>query len=316
MLKKIIINIALVALVVAVLDFAIGKALRHYYFKETSGHHFRTTYSIDSTKADILIFGSSRANHHYVPEIFEDSLKMSFYNTGRDGNSILYTLAVFNAITKRYSPEIIILDLRVSELYYDADTYARLSCLLPYYNNHPEIHNVIELRGPYEKYKLISSIYPFNSTILAVIIGNMEINKSRNTDTDGYVPLYGQMDKNTKPGTSGTNTPVDSISVEALRYISEMCTKNHIRLLIVHSPQYTIFKLKGTVDPLEQLTKENNITYLNYANDSLYLKNPGLFQDPSHLNDKGARIFSAQLAGLIKSYNLIAADSVHAQPLN
>ena len=110
MIKKVILNIALVLSVVFILDFTIGKTLRYYYFKESSGTHFRTTYAIEKTNADILIFGSSRANHHYVPAIFEDSLKMKFYNTGRDGNGIFFQLAVLKSILKRYTPKIIIFD--------------------------------------------------------------------------------------------------------------------------------------------------------------------------------------------------------------
>ena len=47
---------------------------------------------MELTKADLLVFGSSRANHHYVPEVFEDSLKLTFYNTGKDGSGIFITL--------------------------------------------------------------------------------------------------------------------------------------------------------------------------------------------------------------------------------
>ena len=38
---------------------------------------------------DVLIMGSSRAHHHYVPEIISDSLGLSCYNTGKDGNGII-----------------------------------------------------------------------------------------------------------------------------------------------------------------------------------------------------------------------------------
>jgi hypothetical protein len=179
MVKKLIYNFALVAIVVFVIDFSIGKTLRYYYFKETSGLHYRTTYSMEKTEAELLVLGSSRANHHYVPEIFEDELKMSFYNTGRDGSRLLYNYAVFRSILKRYTPKIIILDIGFDELYSDAEEYARLSPLLPYYKNHPEIRDLIEKRSSFEKIKLLSNIYPFNSSLLAIAMGNLEVNKKR-----------------------------------------------------------------------------------------------------------------------------------------
>jgi hypothetical protein len=143
------VNLVLLFLIVFLFDWAGGAILRYFYFSQTSGLGYRTTYSIDSTRANILVFGSSRANHHYVPEVFEDSLKMSFYNTGRDGNFLFYNYAIFKAILKRYTPKILIMDINPDELYYNPDSYDRLSSLLPYYKDHPEIRDIIELRGPY-----------------------------------------------------------------------------------------------------------------------------------------------------------------------
>src|SRR5574338_1233267 len=82
-------------IILFLLDLAVGSLLKHFYFKQGSGLLYRTTYAMDSTRADILIFVSSTANHHYVPALFEDQLHLSCYNSGRDGNSILYSYAVF-----------------------------------------------------------------------------------------------------------------------------------------------------------------------------------------------------------------------------
>lgn len=80
--------------IVFILDYSIGNVLRYFYFKQESGLQYRTTYSIEKTRADVLIFGSSRANHHYNPIVFENRLKQSYYNVGRDGNFIFYHSAV------------------------------------------------------------------------------------------------------------------------------------------------------------------------------------------------------------------------------
>ena len=129
MIKKIFLNITIVFTIVFVLDLSIGRTLRYFYFKESSGLHYRTTFSMDSTKANILIFGSSRATHHYVPEVFESSLKDSYYNTGRDGNGIFYQLAVLRSILKRYNPKVIILD------YYPGSLEKKVMIdYLPYYH--------------------------------------------------------------------------------------------------------------------------------------------------------------------------------------
>lgn len=63
----------------------------------------------DEVDANILIFGSSRAAHHYVPSILSDSLDMSCYNCGMDGNGIIYGYGKLKTITARYYPKIVIL---------------------------------------------------------------------------------------------------------------------------------------------------------------------------------------------------------------
>ena len=177
--------------IIFIFDFAIGKTLEHFYFTQASGPFYRTTYSMDSTRADILIFGSSRANHHYDPRVFENSLRMSCYNNGRDGNFLLYNYAVFKTVIERYTPQIVIFDVDRNELSSTADDYERLSSLLPYKNRNSAVDQTIALRGPYEKVKCLSNIYPYNSLLLTIAIGNTEMNKERKPDIKGYVPISG-----------------------------------------------------------------------------------------------------------------------------
>ena len=59
------------------LDFIIGGLLSIFYFKQQSGVQYRTTYSIEKTTADLLIFGSSTATHNYHPEIFQKRLNIT-----------------------------------------------------------------------------------------------------------------------------------------------------------------------------------------------------------------------------------------------
>jgi hypothetical protein len=98
-------RVLFVFIIVMIMDFGIGRVLKAFYFKQTSGIDYRTTYSIDKTRADVLIFGSSTAIHDYIPGTIEKRLNLSTYNVGRDGISILYDYAVLKTILKRYTPK-------------------------------------------------------------------------------------------------------------------------------------------------------------------------------------------------------------------
>jgi hypothetical protein len=289
---KFLLRFGTILLIVALSDFIIGNLLRHYYFKQIAGEDYRTTYAMDSTTADILVFGSSRANHHYVPEIFEDSLKLTFYNTGRDGNFFLYNYAVFKAIIKRYTPKIVIFDLNPDDLYYDETSIDRLSSLLPYYRNHPEIRNIVNLKSPYERFKLISSIYPFNSSLLTIGVGNMELNKQRRSDRKGYVPLINKMIDTTLDNTIALQGVPDKNKMNALNGIMKYCADQKIHLFLIQSPIFANVKPTNIIDIVEQMAKRYKIEFWTLSNDTNFLHTPKYFQDQNHLNEIGADYFS------------------------
>lgn len=299
MLKKLILNILLVAVVVFMLDFAIGRTLRHFYFKEVAGFHYRTTYSMEQTNQDVLVFGASRANHHYVPGIFEDSLKHSFYNTGRDGNGIFYQAALLRAVLKRYTPKVIILDYK-GEFWRGPQEYDQMSSLTPYYRSHEEIRDLVELRGKWEKVKLLSEVYPFNSQALTIAIGNMDMNKQRMSDTKGYVPLEGDRVPYLRVYKNVPLYEVDSNKVNAFREFVVKAKASGARVYVVYSPLYQKLGRYQEVDICQSICAENSVPFFDYSRDTFYLNRGNLFYDGVHLNHQGASLFSADIAGRIK----------------
>ena len=281
-------------LILFLLDFSIGDLLRAFYFKQDSGTLYRTTYSLDSTRAEFLIFGSSTANHHYDPRIFEKRMHTSVYNTGSDGNTIFYNYAIFQSVQKRYVPQIAILDFNVSEFKFREDSYDRLSSLLPYYKNHPEIRSIIRLKSPYEKYKLISKIYPFNSLIFSIGIGNTDYNKTRDqiNDENGYVPLTHVWDKKIAPDLSVADYKLDQNKINIFKSFVMECITNHIQLYIVISPRFLKYATDPSIEIVRDIAREYNQPFYDFSKDKLFWKHPEYFADIVHLNEKGAHVFS------------------------
>ncbi|RNI37493.1 hypothetical protein EFY79_08855 [Hanamia caeni] len=290
-------------LVLFTLDLSIGSLLNYLYFKQDSGLLYRTTYSLDSTKADFLIFGSSTANHHYDPSIFEKRMHMSVYNTGRDANTIFYNYAVFQSIIKRYTPKIAILDFNVGEFKVFPQNYDRLSSLLPYYKTNPELDQIIQLKSPFEKLKLISKIYPFNSLLFTILIGNTGFNKSRDyiSDEKGYIPLDRILKRKITIDTSGGNYKIDSTKIRLLKSFVRECKNYDIQLYICISP---CFKKYYYPDPsvivINKIANELNVPFYNFSDDTLFWDHPEYFADEVHLNETGAKIFSNKVVDKIK----------------
>ena len=300
--KRFFFNLCVLFVFVFLIDFLIGNILGNYYFKKQRNYNYRTTYAIDSTKADLLIFGSSRANHHYQPEIFENRLGLTAYNVGRDGEFIFYHYAILKAILKRYSPKIIILDFSPGDFSRNNDFYDRLSYLLPYYKSHPEMRSIIELKSSFEKLKLLSYIYPYNSSILPIFSQNVVLQPEKKLDIDGYLPITRILDDSIKVDNNPIKYEVDSTIINVYESYIRDCIKSKVKLYIICSPYFRKSTNKDySVKLAIQIAKKYNVTFLDYLQDSIFINHAKLFDDPAHLNNEGAKLFSIIVADSIAS---------------
>jgi len=292
--------VAFIALVLAA-DLVVGKTLKYFYRRQSSGWEYATRYSAEETKADILIFGASRAQQQYIPTYFEDTLHLTGYNVGRDGTSFFYHYAMLQAVLKRYTPKVIILDCEYAALKNAAASYDRLSVLLPLYDDHPEMRSTINLRSPFEKYKFTSAIYPYNSMMFKIAVANLSSNKEEKEDIKGYMPLHKSLNEPIKTFDYTHPYELDTTKINLLRSFIDQCKSRNIKLYLVCTPYY--MKTTGRDHSLtvtQELAAEKNVPFIDYSADSFYFNRPQLFDDTVHLNMTGAKIFCADLAGKLK----------------
>ena len=299
MIRKIIFNIAVVAVVVFALDFVIGRTLRYFYFKQSSGSFFRGTYSMEITKADILVFGSSTAGYHYVPEVFEDALGGTFYNTGQNALGIFLQLATLNSVLKRYTPKIIILSWGDS-FGKDKESYDQLSHLLPYYRKHEEIRRIVELRSPFERLKLISEVYPFNSQVFTILIRNLKIIKISDFRNKGYAVPDERWQGEADPVNTPVSEGVDYNKVAAFREFIVQAKESGAHTFVVLSPVFKKFKMLREVKIINKICAAEKVDFWDFSRNTLFYKNKSLFADIYHLNHDGAILFSKLIAAKIK----------------
>jgi hypothetical protein len=294
-------------ILVAMLDFIIGKSLNCLYYRQKESTRHLITYTLDRTSDDLLIFGTSRSNHHYHPDVIEKGLNQTSFIVGRDNVNIVYNYAVLISTLKRYSPKTVILDILCDELRYYPNSNDKLSILLPYYDTHPEICPLIELKSPYEKVKLLSHIYPFNSLILTIIKNNFVAqNDMIEKDPDyrktrGYLPLTRVWNKPNKiKDNDSQQYELDSVKIEILRSFIEKCKESGTRLYLVVSPYYD--KLNSptySMKTVRIIAEEHGVAFYDYSRDTNFVNNPRLFSDPDHLNDQGATLFSKMIVDSI-----------------
>lgn len=286
---------------VAAADFIVGKTLKYFYKRQSSGWDYATRYSAEETKADVIVFGASRAQQQYNPAIMQDSLHLTCYNVGRDGTPFFYHYAILQSILKRYTPKIVILDCEYAALAKTETSYERLSSLLPLYNDHPEIRSIVNMRGPFEKYKHISSIYPYNSMLFKIAVSNLESNKKEKEDIFGYTPLRGSLKVPVKTYDFTKPYELDSVKINMLKTFIDDCRKRNIQLYLVTSPYYMkTIGVDYSIEETQKIAAAEKIPFIDYSKDTFYYSKPQLFDDTVHLNFDGSKMFSALIASELK----------------
>lgn len=289
-MKRFIYKIILLLVLIVSLDFVLGHLLEYLYFKQKKGKSYRITNVLENINHDILIFGSSRAVQHYDPSIIEEMTGLSAYNVGQDGQTILYHKAILDVILTRYHPKAIVLELtegmdfRIGNSQYD-----KLSALLPYVRRYPSIKELILKRSNFEKFKLLSKIYPYNSLLLRIIEGNLDIT---NTDMsgNGFVPKKGNWDLPIKAIDNSQSENYDEDKVMFFYDFVELCEQEKIPLFVVISPEYRI--CNNCFSFSQKVCDSAKIQLHNYSQEKSFVSNIKYFENPAHLNAFGAKIYS------------------------
>lgn len=283
-------------IILVVADNALGNLLNYFFLKIKSGETSRTTYAINKADERLIVFGSSRAIHHYEPTVLEDSLKLTVYNAGRDGQGILYCYGILKSILARDTPQKIILDINLGEFIQSQNSYNRLSVLLPYYKTNREVRPVVNLKSRYEKIKTFSSLYCYNSLVLSIMLNNLI--QRNETITKGYQPLFKILNKPLKEGDySADEGNIDTVKVNYFRYFIKDALSANCNVHVFVSPIYYINdSLDASIQIAKQICKQYNVQVSDYSQSPFFLKHPEYFQDISHMNNEGAKIYSSMVS--------------------
>ena len=297
-----ILKILLLVLFAILIDNGLGSLMEYFYFEQTSGRYSRLDFTVHHATDTIMIFGSSRANNNYIPTYFEEHLNASCYNSGTPGQQILYILAMQRMVLRRYKPQIMILNIDYYFLQKFDANYDRLADLLPYFKNHPCIADIIYMRGPYEKYKNYSRLYPYNSKIARMLLYYF----TPQEDYEGYSPIYKKViypnEKLLEDKKNFTenkiekvkNVPLDQNFVNAYDEFLYNAVSNNIKMLLVISPEFipTDFYSSPSYKKIKELSDKYGLSIMDYSKNPQFLFNKELFSDMLHLNDNGAKLFS------------------------
>jgi hypothetical protein len=285
-MKKFIIKIAVMAILLIAIDYAIGLIFDYCYTHNRDGSLKQEKYY------DLMIYGSSRANHHYVPKIFEEEFNMTAFNAGKDGEgSVLHCMRIIELLEK-YKPKVIIYDAHlIFDYATESDNTQFLGERRCDYGRSAAADSIFLMVNPRERYKMMCKAYQYNSQLQ--ILKNFRNGGIADPGYDGYEPLQGQI-KDTSQYVY-PHYDADSIKIYCLQTIINRCKQNGVALIFSVSPAYNVDP-GNEYEPIRRLCKANGIPFVYHLTDSSFLHNTPLFKDHWHLNDSGAQIFSRMVA--------------------
>lgn len=303
-MKKYLRNIILFFVAAAVIDFLFGKACQYMNDHSKGGGVKSRYYVCKESNEDVLVFGSSRAKHHYVPDIIEDSLHMTCYNTGEDGNGIILCYGFLKMITERYTPKLIIYDVTGFDMYED-DNMKYLDLMKPFYYE-KGIDSIFWSVEPKTRILMLSNLYRYNTSCLRVL-GNF-IHPMSNYPK-GYLALHKTMDYEPEIKVEKEEV-IDTLKIQYFERFIRLVQNKDISFVCCVSPSYKAPVDDDKYEPVKQLCELYNVPFLYYGAESSITKEKSFFKDRKHLNDKGARLYTSLLMSLINHNSFIKREKL------
>lgn len=296
-MKKFVLKLSVLIVLLAIIDGALGIVFKLYDF--TKGGEISKVHSImTKEEPDMVILGSSRACHHFDPQIFTDSTKMNVYNAGIDGMGATVAYGFLNGFKQRKNPQIILFELTP-----DFDIFegfpVSLDIFYPYIDNKKIEKTIVDFDNS-EKWKLKSNAYRLNSVIFRLI---PSILLSREIHKDGYIPLSGKLQNINEKKRIGNKSirNIDPLKKEYFYKFLDEAKQNGTYVFASISPAYGNINHQTYAEEI-RIVEDYGIPVFNHLTDTIFIKNSSYFQDKVHLNKDGATLYSKVIANEINNY--------------
>ncbi|MGE8339812.1 MAG: hypothetical protein ACN6OI_02170 [Flavobacterium sp.] len=273
----------LTVLVAIILD-----GLYTYVFMQSRNRgKIETVFNSTAKKYDVVILGSSRANNHFVSQMFEDK-GLKTFNYGMSGGHLFEaSLMLKLMIERKYEIKNVILeaDLNLSN---DQESEGVATKFLPY------IHHSEVIKDHFSTEKNFNELYyiPFYRYVkFDSKIGFREIykivSKEKNNTLDnlGYYPLEKHKNGNMKNNIVNLNPLPHNKYYEEIK---DICKKNGINFIAVMTPMCENVVGINYFDKVKKAYPEIH----NYENTVIENK---YFSSCGHMTDEGARLFTARI---------------------
>ena len=275
-------------LVITILIAIVLDALYTYVFLQSANRgKIETVFNSKAQKLDVVILGSSRANNHFVAQMFEDK-GLKTFNYGMSGGHLFEaSLLLKLMIERKYKIKNVILeaDLNLSN---DHEAEGISAKFLPYIHNSNVIKNHFSSQEnfnelyyiPFYRYIKYDGKIGFRESYKIV-----KQEKTNALNNLGYYPLVKHKNGNMKNNIANLKPLPHNKYYEEIKKI---CKDNHINFIAIMTPMCENVVGMNYFDKVKKVYPEIH----NY--EDVVIENK-YFSSCGHMTDTGARMLTARI---------------------
>ncbi len=295
-MKKFLVRVSVFFVLVFFCDHLVGFVLYELLCNVKSGSFVAVKKVSEGVDADIVVMGSSRAQHHYDPRVIQDTLEMSCYNVGKDGSGILLMYGRYRMLKRKHIPRYVLYDVNGFDFGKFKGDYNFLYGLRPYWGEDPVVDSLICLYDKTERLKNFALCHRFNRGLFTLLGGNYV--PVVVDGANGFIPNSWDMKHDIAVSQIDPPTVVDSFRIRCLERFLMDC-EGKTQVIFYVSPYY-----KRTSDkdfsPVVELARKYKVPFINHCSDTAFVWHQEYFCDATHLNHRGAAAYSKVVASELK----------------
>jgi hypothetical protein len=302
-----------------VIDRGLGVALEQLSDRVTAADNptgvAAGNWVLEQRHAELVVFGSSRAKHHFVPRVLERELGVATINAGIAARGIAFARMVQAEMLRRGThARLFVLQLDPVELFDPARH--RAVALAPWYGRNPAVDAILADSSRYAPIKLQSHAYRFNGKLLHLLL---DLRKPPPGPDGGFVPLAGALTEIPPPrGRGALHHPlrgaIDDRRGDLHREFVRAARARGIEVVFVLGPRLRRAdpqpgtQYAAAVAYFAELARTEGAHFIPLS-DVEYprFRDPGKYRDWLHLNGDGAAELSELLAVELRRRGLPAA---------
>ena len=270
-----------------ILMLLLDLAFTQVYLKDNKRNKINSIYNSKPKNFDVIFLGSSRANNHFIPSIFEKK-GLKTFNYGISGSHLFETALMLELMLERgykIKNVIIQIDLNIGGDQKPAPKYT--AQFLPFIHHSKTISNYLSSQPDFAAWYYI----PFYRYIeYGAVIGFRECwdtfteKPTTLLQNGGYYPLK-KTGKKMKNNLTGLKVK-RNVSYEKIK---ALCKKNNIRLIAITTPICENTKNRAY---FEEVTK----VYPEIKRYDTAVQNDRYFATCGHMNVEGATLLTNKIA--------------------